>query len=191
MASDRLRPTHCRIDWPELCLWRSEAQGREDQGRGVSAAGPYELFGASPRTRGAAPLRRAGGRHGTPLHRACPASPACRRRTIGGAGSQCGGLRRRSIITERKRSSGKVRRVRMLGIGLAALFALSAMTAVPALARNMKVFGRNFKHCPYEQRSEVDACTYEASGPARNSKLATSKSSLKGQSSIAGWTTHS
>jgi hypothetical protein len=64
------------------------------------------------------------------------------------------GLWRRSIITERKRSSGKVRHVRMLWLCLAAVFAVAAVAATSASAKK-DPYNPNtveqFKYCPYEE----------------------------------------
>jgi hypothetical protein len=56
----------------------------------------------------------------------------------------------RFIIIERKRSSGKVRQVRMLGLCLVAVLALVALTASSALAvvKNPTTSVKIFKNCP-------------------------------------------
>jgi hypothetical protein len=61
---------------------------------------------------------------------------------------------------QRKRSSGKVRHVRMLGLCLVAVFAVSAVFAASALAKKdpytLNTWGQ-YKDCPYEYLTEIEA----------------------------------
>jgi hypothetical protein len=57
-----------------------------------------------------------------------------------------------------------VRHVRMLGLCLVAMFAMSAMAAVPALANEKNVWNK-FAECPLNYPEELNACTFGITGP--------------------------
>ncbi|HTZ86521.1 MAG TPA: hypothetical protein VMB05_07620 [Solirubrobacteraceae bacterium] len=81
----------------------------------------------------------------------------------GGHGARSERAGSRSVITERKRSSGKVRHVRMLGLCLAAALLVSAFGAGSALANNKDPYSVNtwaqYKYCPFNN-AEWQAAFY-------------------------------
>ena len=81
-----------------------------------------------------------------------PSSVGCAAATTGVGVSQ-GAPRRRSIMTDRKGSSGKMRHVRILRLCLVAMFAMSAVAAASASAEeHLKLSWAKFQNCPVEYK---------------------------------------
>ena len=124
-------------------------------------AGVCELFGAVSRVVRGHAVERAGGRQ---MADRSDTPRVVRLWLQRPAGLPSGSVWGRSIVTERKRSSGKVRHVRILGLCLVAVFAMSAMTAGSALAKKPPKPGSNnpkewkkFENCPLTRAARQPA----------------------------------
>ncbi len=71
-----------------------------------------------------------------------------------------------------------MRHVRMLGLCLVAAFAVSAMAAVPAMAKKATTGFQKLEHCPYTD-SEIAICTADISGPGSEFKAGNIKVQLE------------